>query len=98
MRGRIAGITIIDVCRDLDVEPYNEMTWSVGNIVRDYYEARYGALPEKDLRTKTSGGGSHCFAVYPEHMRATIERVILAHQTERARQGELFPTPPDAHP
>ena len=89
-RGTIGGITVIDVCRSLNVEPDPSLTWPVGNLVRGLYERRYGALPEKDLRLKTNGGGSHCFAIYPEHMRADIERIIRAHAHERRRQGDLF--------
>lgn len=90
MSWRVGGITIVQVCRDLGVEPTPELTWSVGMRVRDLYERRYGALPEKDLRPKTNARGSHCFAVYPEHMRPDIARVIKAHAWERRRQGDLF--------
>ena len=84
------GITVVDVCRDLKIEPVPALTWAVGNAVRDLYEARYGILPEKDLRTKTSGTGTHCFAIYPESWRGEIERIIREHDWERQRQGELF--------
>jgi hypothetical protein len=84
------GITIIDVCRDERIEPVPELTWAVGARVREIYEMRYGMLPAKDLRTKTGGGGSHCFAIYPENMRATIVKILHEFNTERQRQGELF--------
>lgn len=93
MSWRVGGITIIDVMHAMGIEPTNDLTWSVGNQVRDLYESRYSALPEKDLRTKTNGTGSHCFAVYPETMRADIVKIIKAQHTERQRQGELFPRP-----
>jgi hypothetical protein len=86
----IEGITVIDVCRALQVEPDPPLTWSVGNLVRGMWERQYGALPEKDLRRKTAGGGSHCFAIYPYTWRDAIARVIMLHTTERQRQGELF--------
>ena len=84
------GITVIDVCRELQIEPTPALTWPVGNAVRDLYEQRYGCLPEKDLREKTNGTGSHCFAIYPEGMRNDIERIIRLHDWERQRQGDLF--------
>jgi len=84
------GITIVDVLHDLRIEPTPTLTWAVGAAVRDLYESRYGCLPEKDLRNKTNGPGTHCFAIYPESMRAEIVQVIHHHQTEAQRQGELF--------
>jgi hypothetical protein len=84
------GLTVVDVCRDLRIEPTPSLTWAVGAVVRDIYEQRYGCLPEKDLRNKTNGPGTHCFAIYPESMRAEIAAVIRHHQTEAQRQGELF--------
>jgi hypothetical protein len=86
----VSELTVIDVMRDLGLEPTPEVTWPVGAIVRDLYEQRYGCLPEKKLRPKTSGEGTHCFAVYPTSMRPEIEKVIRAHQTEAARQMVLF--------
>jgi hypothetical protein len=89
-RRRVAGITIIDVCRQMRVEPTKELTWPVGDRVRYIWERRYLASPEKDLRIKTCGAGSHCFAIYPEFMCETIRRVIKRQITEQQRQGELF--------
>jgi len=79
-------ITVMDVFRDLGIEPDNRVSWAVGAAVRDLYEAREGALPPKHLRRKTGGAGSHCFACYPESMRVDIERVIRTHQTQKAKQ------------
>lgn len=70
------GITIIDVCRQEKVEPVPALTWAVGAQVAALYERRYGRLPSKDLRTKTNGSGSHCFAVYPLRMRDEIANII----------------------
>lgn len=84
------GITIIDVMRELRVEPVPELTWSIGAAVRDYYERLHGRAPEKELRTKTCGAGSHCFAIYPQDMRPKIVSIIRLHQLESQRQGELF--------
>jgi hypothetical protein len=84
------GITVVSVCRDLNIEPTPELTWRVGAIVRDMYLKQYGCLPDKDLRNKTNGQGTHCFAIYPESWREKIAEVIRHHQTEKQRQGELF--------
>lgn len=82
-------ITIIDVCRALRIEPTPNLTWVVGALVRERYREVHRRYPSKQLREKTNGGGSHCFAVYPVAFRSEIERILLAHQTESARQMDL---------
>jgi hypothetical protein len=86
----MSGVTVIDICRELGVEITPELKWSVGAEVRARYEARFGRLSDKELRTKTSGTGSHCFAVYPGIMVPDIREVIRAHRAEAQRQGSLF--------
>jgi hypothetical protein len=83
-------ITVIDVIRELNIEPTKELSWSVGNAVRDLYERRHGELPQKALRQKTNEEGSHCFAIYPEEMKEEIMNIILEHDFETKRQGDLF--------
>lgn len=84
-------ITIVDVCRDLGVEPTPALTWPVGTAVRQRFEGIYGSLPYKALRGKTYGnGGSHCFAVYPEEFRREIVAIIQMHSVEAERQMDLF--------
>jgi hypothetical protein len=90
MHGHNRGITIIDVMRELQVEPTPRLSWEVGAAVRDYYEQFYGCLPEKELRPKTNAGGTHCFAVYPESMKPKIIKIIKLHEWESQRQMELF--------
>jgi hypothetical protein len=89
-------ITVVQVIRDMGVEVTNELSWSVGNRVRDLFEIRHGFLPQKELREKTDGsGGTHCFAVYPDEMRSEIEAIVRLHRTEAARQFDMFkPSPP----
>jgi hypothetical protein len=94
LMGQIAGITIIDVARDMGIEPNKQMMWSVGLVVVNIFKQRYGALPPKDLRDKTYEEGVHCFAIYPETFRAVIEQAFRTHCTEKARQLELFPRVP----
>lgn len=83
-------ITVVDVMRDLGLEVTPSLSWSIGAAVRALYEERYGALPDKALRAKTNGAGSHCFAVYPEHMRADIVAIVRRHKVESDRQLRMF--------
>lgn len=89
-KSRKHGVTIVDVCRDIGVEVEPRLTWAVGNRVRELWEQRHGGLPEKELRRKTAGKGSHCLAVYPEHWRNDIETIIRLHETMERSQGDLF--------
>jgi hypothetical protein len=90
MARREVGITVIDVMRDMGIEPDTQLAWRVGARVRDAYEWQTGSAPPKHLRDKTNDGGSHCFAVYPESMRKRIELIIRNQRTYEQRQGELF--------
>lgn len=83
-------LTVLDVARSMGVELDRNAAWSVGATVRRLYETEVGELPPKDLRTKTSGAGSHCFAVYPPEWRDRIAEIIRNHRTEEARQTSLF--------
>ena len=83
-------ITVIDVFKEMRVEPTRDATLAVGIGARQHWVAQYGELPEKRLRTKTYGGGSHCFAMYPEWMREPIKVLIRKYGGERRRQGDLF--------
>lgn len=86
----IRKITVIDVARGIDVEMTSREAWSIGAAVRTAYENRTGYLPDKELRQKTAGGGTHCFAVYPASMRKEIENIIRAHKPKTSRQGSLL--------
>jgi hypothetical protein len=83
-------ITVVDVIRDMGVEVTNELTWSVGARMREMWRDEHGDLPEKGLRPKTAGPGSHCFAVYPEHWRQRIVAVVRQHVVFAERQISLF--------
>jgi hypothetical protein len=86
-------ITVVDVIKKMGIDPKPELTWSVGDLARDLWEAQFGQLPPKELRPKTAGdGGSHCFAVYPASWEPIIMVIIRRHKTEKDRQGELFET------
>jgi len=85
-----------DLLRALGVEPMPVISWQIGAAVRDAYFTRHQRLPEKELRTKTAGTGSHCFAVYPSgfwsEAMEIAETVILTRKAEAARQFEMFPS------
>lgn len=72
-------ITVIDVFRRLGLETDKRKTWAVGAIVARKWLVENGTEPPKMNRRKTAGGGSHCFAVYPESWFETIAE--LAKQT-----------------
>jgi len=82
--------TVIDRFRALRVEPEKHATWSVGDAVMNKYVAEFGHQPPKVLRPKTNAGGSHCFALYPNGWEPLVDRIILAHDVDRQRQGDLF--------
>jgi hypothetical protein len=84
------GITVVDVCRAMRVEPDKHLMWSVGNAMSRSWHKEHGDWPPSALRSKTNGGGSHRFAVYPEGRRAQIELLIRAHQPKPVLQLDLF--------
>lgn len=86
----MSELTVIDVCREMGIEPYPELTWAVGGALQAEWNRWFGMQPPKVLRKKTYGPGSHCFAAYPENWRDKIMKAILALETERAKQGDLF--------
>jgi hypothetical protein len=87
--------TVVDLIRTLGYEVENELSWTAGNQLRDAWIARTGELPEKRLRQKTAGKGSHCFAIYPHAFHSEALEIVrkIAEQiySERARQLGLFP-------
>ncbi len=85
--------TVPQELKRLGFDPTNRDSWQIGWAVRDRWVELTGDLPPKELRTKTNGAGSHCFALYPEWWREGRKLVrdmagILA--IERDRQGDLF--------
>jgi hypothetical protein len=87
---RDPDITVPEVFRAMGLEPTPDLTWAVGAAVRDRYQERFGHLPEKKLRAKTSGTGSHCFAVYPADWREVIEECIKRVNAAKSAQPDLF--------
>lgn len=85
--------TLIDVFRIMQVSPLKEDTWPAGAACRIEYEKVYGHPPEKELRTKTQGCGSHCFAVYPWEFFGAASEIVQALHLERQSQMDLFQKP-----
>lgn len=82
--------TIIDVFRFLNLELMPADTWEAGAKLRDLYLSRVGKLPEKELRPKTGGTGTHCFAVYPPLWWDDAVSIANAITTQKANQMSLF--------
>ena len=85
-----ASLTVIEVAKAMGLELSANEAWAVGSAVRRIYEARHGELPPKALRPKTSGSGTHCFAVYPESWRGEIEGVIHSISPATSPQRSFF--------
>jgi hypothetical protein len=84
-------ITTIQVFRSLGIEPTPNQSWSVGIRVANMYIKEYGEQPPKENRTKTSGVGVHCFALYPPEWQKKIAEVIETVCDEERRQLDMFP-------
>jgi len=82
--------TLIDVFRSLQMEPLKESTWPAGAACRELYQKTYGCLPDKGLRTKASGAGSHCFAIYPQEFLNSATGIVKQYARERERQMKLI--------
>ena len=68
----------------------NQLAWIVGARARDAWAGANKSPPDLELRRKSCGIGSHCFAIYPPTWMALIDDVISAVaadiQADRARQ------------
>lgn len=68
--------TVIDIMRAMGVVPEKHLSWAVGRAVGALYRAEFGRKPDIESRTKTNGGGTHPFAVYPASWKRRIRQVI----------------------
>lgn len=87
----MARITVPMVLRDLGLEASPGEVTAIGAIVRHMWLMEHGELPRKELMPKTNGGGTHCFATYPESWRPKIVEVIQRFGLAKSDQLELFP-------
>lgn len=85
-----AWLTVHDVATGMGLELSNDQAWIAGAALAKRWSDIMGTLPLKDLRTKKSGAGSHCFAIYPPHWSGHIEAVVRSVQPGASPQGDLF--------
>lgn len=83
-------ITVIQVFEAMGINPTPDQSWSVGSRIATAYRRTTGKEPEKELRQKTSGGGSHMFAVYPTSWYGLIDSAIKSVSSESRSQGDFF--------
>ena len=79
--------TVIDRINALRVEATKRQRWMIGAMVRDRWIEVEGSLPQKVLRQKSVGQGSHCFAYYPNTFIPVIDRVIKRFTLEQQKKG-----------
>lgn len=84
------GITVIDVFREMGVNPEKKKTWAVGQMMQKHYADKHGRQPPKDNRPKTNGHGYHCFAIYPANCRRRIKKYIMQVGAEASKQMKLI--------
>lgn len=83
-------ITVTQVARAMGIDLDNRVSWAVGTVMANLHVERFGEQPPKELRPKTNGPGSHCFATYPPTWEAEIRSVITSHLDAARNQGDLF--------
>lgn len=88
-------ITVMQVFAAMGIVPSCAVAWSVGAQMAAIYAEEFGEQPPKDNRPKTSGSGSHCFALYPPTWAGRIEEVIRASVAAERMQLDLFATDED---
>lgn len=80
------SITVIQVFRFQGLDPTPQQSWAVGSRVAEMYLREFRKEPPKALRPKTHGGGSHCFAIYPDtwakRIGTVIESVVEAERSQ----------------
>ncbi len=84
------GITVIQVFQHLGIIPDRSEAWSVGSRCAHQYRNEFGRWPRKENRQKTTGTGSHCFAIYPSAWQSRIASTIKAVCGEAAAMPQLF--------
>ena len=83
-------ITVMQVFDAMNIKPDRRLSWSVGSIVANKFRDIHGHQPPKDNRPKTSGGGSHCFALYHRDWIPYITDVIKVYVIIPNPQDSLF--------
>ena len=82
-------ITVVDVFRELNAPTDKRLTWRAGALVREAYRQRTGNDPVLKNRPKTSGHGTHAFAVYPVTFKRRITEIVKKVVDQNAGLNEL---------
>lgn len=83
-------ITVLQVAKSMGVVLDNPTAWSIGSAMAAKYVLEFNEPPPKDNRPKTSGSGSHCFALYPSTWAPRIRDAIKEHVDAKQVQLTLF--------
>jgi hypothetical protein len=83
-------ITVLQVAKAMGVVLDNHTAWAIGSAMAAKYVLEFNEPPPKDNRRKTSGSGSHCFALYPSTWAPRIRKEIEEHAEARQVQLTLF--------
>lgn len=84
-------VTIQQVARSMGLSLPKETAWAIGTAMANAYKQdNNGTVVPKELREKTNGSGSHCFAVYPLSYVPRIRQAIEQAGVEQDRQGNLL--------
>ena len=84
------SITVMEVFRAMDIKPDSRSAWKVGGRVSAMYKNHFGVQPPKENRKKSSGTGSHCFAIYPRDWMDNIVKVIDEVTDTKSSQRSLL--------
>ena len=84
------GITVMQVFQVMGITPSRSDSWAVGARCARQYLNDYGTWPRKENRPKTTGAGSHCFAIYPKSWQSRIANMIKRVCGEAHQSPQLF--------
>ena len=91
-------LSVHDAARKMGLELDDETAWSLGALIASAWQWQTGTAPLKDLRSKKSGSGTHCFALYPPEWLPRLQEIVLAVSNTRLSQTNLFVEPADDPP
>jgi hypothetical protein len=81
--------SIPEIYKEMHITVDQRTAWTIGNEVKEQWIAAKGYLPDKELRPKSNGKGTHVLAVYPEEWLERIKDVIRYHKSTPNRQGRF---------
>lgn len=83
-------MTVIERLKERRLTMSKQQRWQLGAAARDRFIELTGRAPRKELRTKTSGAGSHCFAIYPREFEVELDALIDSYKAADDAQKKLF--------